>query len=125
MRIWKTTLAKVALGLCLWCAGASAQTITTFAGTDFFFLGTPLPGMSAPLSNIPGVTVDAQDNVCAADSGNNIILEISPNGMLTIVAGNGIAVFSGDGGPVTAASPRGFGGGPSAVPGARGSVTLC
>jgi sugar lactone lactonase YvrE len=90
--------------LCLWCAGAPAQIITTVAGTDFVFPSTPLPAVNAPLGNIQGVAVDAQGNVYAADSGNNLVVRISPNGALTVVAGNGIGGFSGDGGPATSAS---------------------
>ena len=43
----------------------------------------------------------------AADSGNNIVVRISPSGVLTVVAGNGVAGFSGDGGPAASASLRG------------------
>jgi sugar lactone lactonase YvrE len=103
-RILKTTFSKIVLGLCLWCAGAPAQIITTVAGTDFVFPSTPLPAVNAPLGNIQGVAVDAQGNVYAADSGNNLVVRISPNGALTVVAGNGIGGFSGDGGPATSAS---------------------
>jgi len=90
--------------LCLWCGAAHAQIITTVAGTDFAFPATPLPAVSAPFGNIPGVTLDAQGNIYAADSGNNIVVRISPDGTLTTVAGNGIQGFSGDGGPATSAS---------------------
>jgi uncharacterized protein (TIGR03437 family) len=100
----RTTFPKVVLGLCLCCVGAPAQVITTVAGTDFFFPSTPLPALSAPLGNTQGVAIDAQGNVYAADSGNNIVVRISPNGALTVVAGNGIQGFSGDGGPATSAS---------------------
>src|SRR5271157_2250007 len=106
-RILKTTFSRIVLGLCLWCAGAPAQIITTVAGTDFVFPTTPLPALNAPLGGVQGVAVDAQGNVYAADSSNNIVVRISPNGMLTVVAGNGIAGFSGDGGPATSASLNG------------------
>ena len=103
-RILKTTFSKIAWGLCLWCASAPAQIITTVAGTDFAFPSTRLPALSAPLGHPGGVAVDAQGNVYAGDPGNNIVVRISPNGALTVVAGNGIAGFSGDGGPATSAS---------------------
>src|SRR5271157_4225867 len=103
-RILKTRLSRIALGLCLWCAGVPAQIITTVAGTDFAFPSTPLPAVNAPLGIIQGVAVDAQGNAYAADSYNNIVVRISPNGVLTVVAGNGIQGFTGDGGLATGAS---------------------
>src|SRR5271157_2356151 len=103
-RILKATFSKIALGVWLWCAGVSAQVITTVAGTDFYFPSTPLPAVNAPLGTTQAVAVDAQGNAYAADSSNNIVVRISPNGVLTVVAGNGIDGFSGDGGPATGAS---------------------
>jgi trimeric autotransporter adhesin len=64
---------------------------------------------SVPLDQITAVTVDAAGNVYAADSsssspGSQLILRISPSGVLTFVAGvAGAAGYSGDGGPATAA----------------------
>jgi uncharacterized protein (TIGR03437 family) len=53
---------------------------------------------------VSGVAVDAAGNVFAADRDNERVFLISPNGTLSAVAGNGIAGFSGDGGPATSAS---------------------
>ena len=44
--------------------------------------------------------VDSAGNVYIADSGNNRIRKVS-NGVITTVAGNGTAGFSGDNGPAT------------------------
>jgi len=44
------------------------------------------------------LTVDGEGNVYIADSGNNRIRKISPDGIITTVAGNGTSGFSGDGG---------------------------
>ena len=82
----------------------AAQVITTVAGTAFTFPSPPLAALSAPLGKISGVRVDAQGNVYTADSQNNIVARISPAGVLTVVAGNGISFFSGDGGAATSAS---------------------
>src|SRR5271157_3016900 len=106
-RIRKTAFAKTILGLCLWCDVLPAQIITTVAGADFVFPRTPLLGVNAPLGNIEGVAVDAQGNVYAADWGNDIVVQISPSGVLTVAAGNGVFGFSGDGGPATSASLNG------------------
>jgi sugar lactone lactonase YvrE len=50
-----------------------------------------------------GVAVDANGNIIIADSGNNRIREVSSAGIITTVAGNGTAGFSGDNGPGTSA----------------------
>ena len=92
----------VALGIL--AAPVSGQVIDTVAGTAWFFPATTVQALNAPLGNLGGVAVDAQGNVYATDFGNNIVIRISPNGVLTVVAGNGIAGFSGDGGSATSAS---------------------
>ena len=63
---------------------------------DRFYIGDvgPLP---------PGIAVDGGGNVYVADNGNNRIRRISPDGIITTVAGNGTYGFSGDGGPATSA----------------------
>ncbi len=80
-----------------------AQVITTIAGTSTLF-PTPVQAKLAPLGQIGSVAVDKNGNVYAPDSGNNVVVRISPDGTLTVVAGNGIPDFSGDGGPATSAS---------------------
>ncbi len=57
-------------------------------------------GLNFPLA----VAVDSQGNLFIADSRNNRIRKVSPAGIITTVAGNGVPGFSGDGGPATAAS---------------------
>jgi uncharacterized protein (TIGR03437 family) len=90
------------LGMC--AAPLPGQVIATVAGTTWFFPASSIRAMSAPLGNLGGVAVDAQGNAYATDFGNNIVIRISSDGALTVVAGNGIAGFSGDGGPATSAS---------------------
>ena len=51
-----------------------------------------------------GVAVDAYGNLYIADSSNNRIRRVDTNGIITTVAGNGNAGYSGDGGPATNAS---------------------
>jgi uncharacterized protein (TIGR03437 family) len=82
----------------------AAAIITTVAGTDWHFPTQSLPALSAPLGAIAAIAVDQAGNVYAADTNNNVVERISPDGTLTVVAGNGIAGFSGDGGPATSAS---------------------
>jgi uncharacterized protein (TIGR03437 family) len=78
--------------------------ITTVAGTTWIYRGDTGPALNAPLGQIWGVALDAAGNLFAADIGNHLVVRISPDGVLTAVAGNGVAAFSGDGGSATSAS---------------------
>ena len=51
-----------------------------------------------------GVALDIAGNLLIADSGNQCIRKVSPVGTITTVAGNGLASYSGDGGPATSAA---------------------
>jgi uncharacterized protein (TIGR03437 family) len=48
-----------------------------------------------------GLAVDSVGNLFIADTGNNRVRRVSPEGVITTVVGNGVAEFSGDGGPAT------------------------
>ena len=82
----------------------SQGVVTTVAGTDFTFPNTPIRAINAPLGSSNGVASDSKGNVYVADRANSQVVRISPDGSLIVVAGNGVAGFSGDGGPATAAS---------------------
>ena len=74
------------------------------------FSGDGGPATTAQLSGPSGVALDASGNFYISDSGNNRIRRVSASGIITTVAGSGIAGFGGDGGPATAAqlsSPSG------------------
>jgi len=93
------------LHLMLAVASASAQgVITTTAGITWIFRADGGVATSAPLGNLYAAAVDAAGNVYVADFSNDIVARISPTGALTVVAGNGIRGFSGDGGPAASAS---------------------
>ncbi len=78
--------------------------ITTIAGTGVFgYSGDGGPATSAELNGIAGLAVDSAGNLYIADQYDNRIRRISPSGVITTVAGTGLAGFSGDGGPATAA----------------------
>jgi uncharacterized protein (TIGR03437 family) len=94
--------------LCLLCAcRISAQVITTVAGTNYLFPLQPQPALNAPLGHVTGVAVDSKGNIYASDRDDNIVVRLASDGTLSIVAGNGEAGFSGDGGPATSASLNG------------------
>jgi len=72
--------------------------ITTAAGNGFYHFGGDNGPASLALFNVPfAVAVDSAGNLYIADRENNRIRRIS-NGVITTVAGNGTAGFSGDGG---------------------------
>ncbi len=105
MRQLAILVLAVTLHFSFFILNCSAQgVITTVAGSTWIFRGDGGPPINAPLGNIQGIAVDATGNVFAVDSDNHILVKISTTGVLTVVAGNGIAGFSGDGGPGTSAS---------------------
>src|SRR5260221_8621169 len=78
--------------------------ITTVAGGGGFFRGDGDAAVRALLGQVEGVAVDRAGNIFATDFDHHLVVKISPDGILTVVAGNGIAGFSGDGGPGNRAS---------------------
>ena len=79
-------------------------TITVFAGTGVEgFSGDGGPAVAAQLKDPKGMAVDQRGNVYIADSSNMRVRMVAPDGTIATFAGNGDFVFSGDGGPATAA----------------------
>ena len=79
--------------------------ISTVAGDGIAgFSGDGGPATSAHLGFPTGVKLDAAGNIYIADSENNRIRKVDPSGIITTIAGTGVAAFSGDGGPATAAA---------------------
>ena len=77
--------------------------VTTIAGTDWLFPGDGRPAVNAPLSGVfggPDIAVDSAGNVYVCDVGNGVVLRIGPDGMVNVVAGNGLTSYAlaGDGG---------------------------
>ncbi len=80
--------------------------ISTVAGTGVEgFSGDGGPATNAQLNRPTSVIVSA-GNLYIADSSNQRLRRVSSDGTITTLAGNGVAGFSGDGGPATSASLR-------------------
>ncbi len=79
--------------------------ITTVAGSSKTpgFSGDGEPATEAHLSLPYDIDVASDGTLYIADSGNGRIRKVTPNGIITTVAGNGIFGFSGDGGLATEA----------------------
>jgi len=81
-------------------------------GTSSVFAGTGTPGYFADagpatlagLFQPSGVELDAAGNLFVADSGNRRVRKITPQGIISTVAGNGGTGVTGDGGPAISAS---------------------
>jgi len=70
------------------------------------FSGDGGPAAQAAMSDPNGITVDAAGDVVFSDANNNRVRRIDVHGVITTIAGTGLAGFSGDGGPATAAQLR-------------------
>ena len=78
----------------------AAGIITTIAGNGSGgYSGDGGPARLARLENPYDAAVDIAGNLYIADYSNQRIRKVNTNGIITTVAGNGIAGFSGDGGP--------------------------
>jgi PKD domain/RTX calcium-binding nonapeptide repeat (4 copies)/NHL repeat len=78
--------------------------ITTFAGTGApGFSGDTGQASAAQLNNPVGVAADGAGNVYIADRTNHRIRKVDPGGVITTLAGTGVAGFSGDTGQASLA----------------------
>lgn len=86
--------------------------ITTYAGTGFgagstaaagAYTGDNGPATAADLNGPYAITIDRTGNIFFCDGYNHAVRKVSAAGIITTVAGQNAAGFSGDGGPATAA----------------------
>ncbi len=91
---WNNRIRKIAGG-----------TLSTIAGNGQGSFGGDFgPATSAQMSGPDGVAVDKQGNVYISDFLNNRVRMVTPAGVISTYAGNGVSGFSGDGGPATSAA---------------------
>jgi sugar lactone lactonase YvrE len=82
-------------------------TATIVAGAGVAgFAGDGGPALSAQLSGPSGVATAGDGSLYIADTRNHRIRRVSPEGIISTVAGTGVPGFSGDGGPALAAQLR-------------------
>jgi sugar lactone lactonase YvrE len=78
--------------------------ITTFAGTGSYgYSGDSGSATVATMNRCLGLAFDASGNLYVADAGNHVIRKIDTSGMITTVAGDDTAGYTGDGGAATLA----------------------
>ncbi len=96
----------------LFCGLLPAQNIiSTVAGGGSAPVGDGGPATSVILDQPAGIVFDSLGNYYFSDFGHHRVRKVTPSGVISTVAGTGIAGFSGDGGPATAATlrnPRGL-----------------
>ena len=78
--------------------------ITTVVGTDAPFAGDGQSALNASLGLINGIAVDHSGNVYFTDPDNHAVFRVGGDGIIHVIAGNGIGGYSGDGGPAIQAS---------------------
>jgi uncharacterized protein (TIGR03437 family) len=90
----------------------SNGTLTVLAGNgEIGYTGDNGPAIDASLNEPSGMALDSNGYLYFCDTINNVIRKISPDGIITTIAGIGIAGYGGDGGPASKAqlfNPRGI-----------------
>jgi uncharacterized protein (TIGR03437 family) len=98
----------LALAACLTIAAVTAcaqDTISTDAGNgQATYSGDGGMAINAALNYPKGVAFDSAGNLYVADAENFRVRRVTPAGMISTVAGNGVNAYSGDGGQALAAS---------------------
>ncbi len=78
--------------------------ITTIAGIGVpAYSGDGGLAIAAELNGPYAIVVDGTGNIYISDDLNNVIRKINPAGIISTIAGTGVAGFTGDGGPATLA----------------------
>lgn len=82
----------------------SSGIISTIAGNDTSgYSGDGGPATAAELNYPQGLCIDRVGNIYISDQENNVIRKVNTSGIISTIAGTGIAGYSGDGGLAIAA----------------------
>ena len=85
-------------------ATSPSSVISAAAGNGTYgYTGDGGQATAAELRGPRGLGFDAAGNMYVADTNNNVVRKVTPAGVISTVAGNGTAGYSGDGGPATSA----------------------
>jgi len=71
-------------------AFAQNRIITTVAGSKWIFDGDAKPATQAPLGPDGVIAMDSRDNLYIADPANAMVHRVDRQGILTVIAGNGV-----------------------------------
>src|SRR5579885_1351396 len=83
---------------------SAAGTLSLVAGNSRAgYSGDGGPAIQAQLTAPAGLAFDQSGDLFIADAGNNVVREVTPDGIIQTVAGNGTVGYSGDQGPATQA----------------------
>ncbi len=82
---------------------SATGTITTVAGGVGGYSGDGGPASAAQFNDIQGIAFDGKGNLFVADFGNALVREISAQGLVSTIAGNGYPSYSGSNGPAVSA----------------------
>jgi trimeric autotransporter adhesin len=83
---------------------AATGIINRIAGGSVGYVGDGGPAILAGLKMPTGVALDSAGNLYIADQGNNAVRKVAAaTSIITTIAGNGVAGYSGDGGPAARA----------------------
>jgi uncharacterized protein (TIGR03437 family) len=86
-----------ASGIITTVAGGASPEYNFYQGSSGQFVGDGGPATKATLIGPAGLAVDGAGNLFIADSYNNRVRMVGPDGIITTIAGSGAAGFSGDG----------------------------
>ena len=78
--------------------------IRTFAGTDWSLAVDGRSSLDTPIGSATGILVDSVGALIVADPSSNVVFKVLPDGSISLIAGNGLRGYSGDGGPATRAA---------------------
>jgi hypothetical protein len=108
----KTVKLIILFAMCIVAAGsAKAQIITTFAGTTGGYSGDGGPATMAQIRIVRGIIKDTAGSFFLSDGNSHVVRKVNKLGLISTIAGTGVAGNSGDGGPATLAqltSPGGI-----------------